>query len=198
MTAAADHEASKKSLAEELEALAAAKKAITEMTSGAEGVSYGATSLLQVDGSNRRTASKLSTRADLANFEVVNLVRRLAKKEKSAALTQLAGRIAAVIKYGASAGEDPFAKVKDLITEMIDRLEKEAGAEASHKAYCDKEMATTQAKSEDLTATIDGLTAKSDKKKALSVKLLGEVADLQRELAELASSQAELDKVRSA
>ena len=48
-------------------------------------------------------------------------------------------------RYGASAGEDPFAKVKQLITNMIAKLEKEAGADANQKAYCDEEMANPHA-----------------------------------------------------
>jgi len=197
-TAAADHDASVKSRAEELKALAAAKAAITENTGGAAGEVYGAF-FLQLDGSDRqRSDAQLSTRADLANFEVVNLVRQLAKKYKSSTLVQLAGRIQAVIRYGSSIGEDPFVKVRGLITDMIAKLESEASSEASHKAYCDKEMAGTKEKLEDLTGTIDGLTAKIDKKAALSVKLKGEVQELSAELRELAKSDAEMTKVRSA
>eukprot|EP00425_Heterocapsa_triquetra_P000443 CAMPEP_0195059426 /NCGR_PEP_ID=MMETSP0448-20130528/6924_1 /TAXON_ID=66468 /ORGANISM="Heterocapsa triquestra, Strain CCMP 448" /LENGTH=686 /DNA_ID=CAMNT_0040089703 /DNA_START=50 /DNA_END=2106 /DNA_ORIENTATION=+ len=194
MTAASDHEASVKSLAQELEALAKAKQALTEMTSPAADHTY---SFLQVDGgSHQRTGSGLRTGADLANFEVVRLVKQLAMKEKSAALNQLASRIQAVMKYGASTGEDPFAKVKGIITEMIAKLEEEAGQEATHKAYCDKEMGATQAKIDDLTASLDQLTAKVDKKKALSVTLKGEVQELQAELAELARSDAEMHEAR--
>jgi len=202
-TAAADHESSVKGRTEELEALAAAKKAITENAGGAEEQVYGA-SFLQMRSvgsasSIQRSAQdvRLSSRTDLANFEVVNLVRQLAKKYKSSALVQLAGRIQAVIRYGSSIGEDPFAKVKGLITEMITKLEQEAGSEASHKEYCDKEMAGTKEKLEDLTSTIDGLTAKVDKKAALSAKLKGEVQELEAELRELAKSEAEMNKVRS-
>ena len=53
----------------------------------------------------------MQTRADLANAEVVDLVKRLAKKHHSAALAELASRISAVLRYGALGGDDPFAKV---------------------------------------------------------------------------------------
>merc|ERR1719355_425751 len=79
---------------------------------------------------------------------------------------------------------------------MIERLLKEAEADATFKAYCDKEMAETKAKKEDLNEEIEKLTTKIDKQSAESAKLKDEVAILQKELAELAKSQAEMDKVR--
>lgn len=194
-TAASDHEASLKGTAEELQALAAAKKTISEMTAPAASTTYGDASFLQIHGSH---SLHLSTRSDLANFEVVNLIKQLAKKEKSAALAQLASRVASVLRFGAGAGEDPFAKVKAMISEMIARLEEQAGSEASHKAYCDKEMGNTQEKIDELTSNSDSLTAKLDKKKALAVGLKEEVRELQGELAQLAKSQASMDAARSA
>merc|ERR1719277_2879005 len=97
--------------------------------SGAEDIVYAqykdnaSISFLQVR-SISKGGSHLATHVDLANFEVVNLIKQLAKKERSAALAQLATRLAAAIKYGSSAGEDPFAKVKAMITDMIDKLQR--------------------------------------------------------------------------
>merc|ERR1719223_2416201 len=48
----------------------------------------------------------------------------------------------------------------------------------------------------ELKHDIEGLTAKIDKAKAKSTRLKDEVRDTQAALAQLASSQAELDKVR--
>jgi len=168
-TADSDYEATAKSLSEELAAVVAAKKAIMESVAGAASATYGdASFFLQVNSSDERsgTHSWLATRADLANFEVVNLLRQLAKKEGSSALMQLAGRVSDLMRYGAGAGEDPFAKVKALITDMVRRLEREAGIEATHKAYCDKEMGTTQDKIDNLKGTLEVLKAKVDKKKS--------------------------------
>merc|ERR1719236_255759 len=140
MTVAADHDATVKSRTEELTAIATAKKILTETSSGAVSQSY---SFLQVSS---LTASKLQTRADLANAEVVRLVKKLAKEHHSAALAQLASRIGSVLRYGAADGDDVFAKVKSLITDMISKLEAEAKSEATEKAYCDEELAKTEAK----------------------------------------------------
>merc|ERR1719449_421674 len=100
------------------------------------------------------------------------------------------------MKLGAAAGEDPFAKVKGLITDMIATLEADAEADASHKAYCDKEMSEATAKKDDLTAESDKLSTKIAQDKAASAKLKEQVATLQGELASMAKAKAEADKLR--
>merc|ERR1719371_57075 len=149
-------------------------------------------SLLQVSEGVR-----IKTRGDLMNAEVVNLLKHLAQKHHSAALAQLASKITAVLRYGASSGEDPFVKVKGLIQELIDRLVAEAAAEATEKAYCDDEMAKTEEKKGELEDDIAKLTAKIDKAAATSAALKEEVKELQAELAALAKRQAEMDQIRS-
>merc|ERR1719487_1824873 len=114
----------------------------------------------------------------------------------SPALAQLANRMAAAARLSAATGDDPFAKVKGLISEMIERLLKEAAADAAHKGYCDKEMSETKAKKEELTDEITALTTKIDSMSAQSATLKEEVATLSKELSDLAKSQAEMDKVR--
>merc|ERR1719265_2948997 len=73
---------------------------------------------------------------------------------------------------------------------------KEAEAEASHKAYCDEEMSKTKAKKDELNSDIEKLTAKIDKATTKSTDLKEQVKELQKELADLADTQAEMDKVR--
>jgi len=139
----------------------------------------------------------MHTRADLANSEVITLVKKLAKDHHSAALAQLASRIAVVVRYGGKDGADPFAKVKGLISDMISKLTKEAEAEATEKAYCDEQMAKTESKKAELDATIAKLTNKIDRAAARSASLKDEVVELEAELAALAKTQAEMDKIRS-
>merc|ERR1719195_1346006 len=145
---------------------------------------------------SRRAGSRLRTRADLANAEVVTLVKRLAQEHHSAALAQLASRIEAVIRYGAADGEDPFAKVKGLISDLIAKLEAEADAEATEKAYCDDQLAKTEAKQTELEDDIAKLTSKINQASAASAALKAEVKQLQADLAEIAKEQAEMDKAR--
>jgi hypothetical protein len=190
MQVAQDHEVTEASRAAELKAIADAIKIIQETTSGAVKQSY---SFLQ---NAQQVKSSLHSRADLAKVEVETLIKRLAQEHHSAALAQLASRINAVMKFGSSAGEDPFTKVKGLISDMIAKLESEAGSEATEKSYCDEQMTKTEAKKEELTADLSKLAAKIDKAAAASAGLKEDVKELQAELAKLAKEQAEMDKIR--
>merc|ERR1719486_1551165 len=193
MTAAEEFELATKSRGEELKALATAKKVIKDATGGAAGQTYSfsQTSFLQVG------RSKVASGADLSKFEAVRFIRDLARKSKAPALAQLASRMSSAMKLGAAAGKDPFAKVKNLITDMIATLESEAEADASQKAYCDKEMSETTAKKDELTAESDKLSTKIAQDKAASTKLKEEVATLQKELADMAKAKADADQLRS-
>jgi hypothetical protein len=189
MQVAADHEATVQSRNEELKAIATATKILHETSGGAVDQAYG---FLQVNSN-----SGLRTRADLSNAEVVNVVKKLAQKQHSTALAQLASRIEAVVRYGSSAGEDPFVKIKGMISDMIGKLEEEAANDATEKAYCDEEMAKTEAKKSELEGDVETLTSKIDRAAAASAKLKEEVKELQAELAALAKTSAEMDQIRS-
>merc|ERR1712151_1133218 len=106
----------------------------------------------------------------------------------------LASRISAIARFGASNGEDVFAKIKGLIRDMIAKLEKEAGAEATEKAYCDEQIAKTEQKKGELEEDIAKATARIDQATARSAQLKEEVQVLEGELAALAKAQAEMDK----
>merc|ERR1712048_625191 len=185
---AQDHEATVAGRAEELKAIAEAKKVLTDTISGAVGQTY---SFLEMKGS-----SQLHSRVDLANTEVINLVKHLAKQQHSAALAQLASRIAAVIRMGAANDEDPFAKVKGLISDLITKLEEEAKADATEEAYCDEQLAKTEEKKADLEHDISKLATKIDMATSKSATLDEGLKELQAELAALAKLQAEMDKIR--
>lgn len=176
LTRSQEYEAELKSRAEELKALATAKKIIKEATSGAETAAY---SFLQV---NTQSSDAL---------EAVKIIRDLGRADKSTALTQLSLRLASMVK-----GQGPFDKVKGLIKDMIDKLEKEGNADAEKEAFCDKEMAETRATKEDKEAKVAKLTTKIDQMTAKSSKLKEESADLQAQLANLAKAQVQMDKVR--
>jgi len=191
MASAADHESAVSARAEELKTLATAKKILQDSTSGASDQAY---AFIQVVSSS---GTRLHTRADLANAEVVGLVRKLAHDHHSAALAQLASRIATVIRYGASSGENPFTKVRGLISDMIAKLEAEALADLNEKSYCDTELAKSESKKAELQNAISKLTSKVDLAAAKSAKLKASVKETQGELANLAREQASMDGIRA-
>lgn len=175
LTSSQDFEAETNSRGEELKAIAAAKDALKKISAG---------SFLQISSSDE--PSKLA----------VHFVRNLARKQNDQALAQLASRMASALRLSSSAGEDPFAKIKTLISDMLTRLEQDAAEDASHKAYCDKELAETRQKKKEKSTEVEHLSTKIDQKASASAKLKEEVATLQQELAQLAKSQSEMDVLR--
>ena len=140
---ASDHEASVKVFAEELKAWTEATQVLQSETDGADGHTH---SLFQ---ENSNAAFQTST--DLKGFDMMTAVRRLVEQEHFAALAQLRSRISAITKFGADADNDPFVKVKDLITDLI-RLQAEASPETNQKSHCDEEASKATEMKEDLGA----------------------------------------------
>jgi len=173
MTKASTFESETKSRGEELQALAEAKRVIKEATGASA-------SFLQ-----------LSQSTEGENQEVVRMVRDLARKVGTAAFAQLASRVSSAARM-----KGPFTKIKGLIADMIAKLESEATADATHKAYCDKELSETNTKKSEKTNEIKKLSTRIDRMTAQSAQLKEAVAALQGGLANLARSQADMDKMR--
>lgn len=182
---AADHEATVAARKDELSVIAEAKKVLLSSTTGAESQTY---SFLQ--------RQQMSTHTDLVGLEVVTALKRLAKRQHSVDLAQLVSRVKAEFRMG-SRGASPFNKVKGLIRDMIAKLESQAGAEATEKAYCDEQISKTETKKGELEEDIAKATSRIDKASARSAQLKEEVRMLQGELAALAKGQAEMDRIRS-
>jgi len=174
MSKAADFEEETASRGDELKALATAKKLIKE-----------ATSLAQVN-------EVVSFIQRSKPMEAVHLVKRLAFAQRSSALAKLASRMETV----AQNGDNPFAKVTEMINSMIKKLEAEAEAEASQKAFCDKAMSEATEKKDNANTAIDKLNVKIEQGVAKSTKLAEQVTVLQAELAKLMSAQQTMDTMR--
>ena len=78
------------------------------------------------------------------------------------------------MKFGAGVTENPVAKGKGLITELINKLQ----AEASHKSYCDEELSKTTAKKQDLESDVAKHFSRLESAVAKSNTLDGEIAAL--------------------
>jgi chromosome segregation ATPase len=179
MEKASAYEAEVASRAEELKALATAKKIIVEATSMAQ------------------TDSFLQLRSSSKGTQVVHMLKKLASEEKSKSLAQLASRVASALRIGVSSGEDPFVKIKEMVGDMIEKLQSAQADDATQKAFCDKEMKETKDKKADKEADVEKISTKKEQQEAQSAKLKEQVAALQKELSELASAQAEATNLRS-
>jgi hypothetical protein len=135
----------------------------------------------------KRSVQKHSPEAgDAGRQMIISLLKGKGQELKSTLLTSLASRIAA----------DPFAKIKKLIQELIERLLQEAANEANQKGWCDKATADATQKRTYAADEIEGLNAKMAKLEALSAKLGEELKELAKEIKELTDAQAEAEKNR--
>jgi len=184
MTKATDYETSQHSRSEELAALEKAKSILAEKTGGAAGRAY---SFIQL-----KSLTRASSKAEEVKDRVVSLVQQLADKDGSKLMSLLAQRVQSAVLMGA----DPFGKVKGMIQEMIEKLVADAQKEASHKAFCDKEMSETKAKREDKQSDLDDLSTKIDAATSKIAKLKEDIATLQGELGAIAKAQQEATAMR--
>lgn len=103
----------------------------------------------------------------------------------------------ALIQAAQSAQEDPFVKVRSMISDMIEKLETEHAAEASKEAKCkaDKEKGAKDLKVKQ--AYFAKLVSRESGAKAKAVTLQNDISDLNTQLRELASSVAEANRLRN-
>merc|ERR1719473_896022 len=102
----------------------------------------------------------------------------MGKQLKSTVLATLASKVAA----------DPFAKIKKLVQELIERLLQEAADEANHKGWCDKELTNARQQrgyKADAVKALNGQLASAEAKRD---KLAEEISVLTTELADLNKS----------
>jgi len=172
--------------AAELKTLAEAKRVLEQTTGAAAGRTYGF-----VQGTFAGRA-----RADPA-ISAAQLITKLGQRTRDAGLAQLGLRIRDAVQMSAPA-EDVFAKVRSMIEEMIAKLMSQAAEEADHKAWCDKEMGSTQGKVEGHEAKLDKLSSKIDAAEAAIAQLSESIQRNQEALATLAKQQAEMTAIRTA
>jgi chromosome segregation ATPase len=176
------------SRAEELKALAEAKKIISSTTGGATKQTYelAQASFVQVASKSQSSGSS----------QAMHIVRKIAITYKSNAFMELANHIEKAIRYSGLNGGSPFNKVKSMLSSMIDKLQKEGESAATKKEYCDKEMGETTSNLDDKELQIERLTTQLEVMSAASKTLRSEVGGLQKQLGEIAVTQAEMNKLR--
>ena len=97
------------------------------------------------------------------------------------------------MKFGAGADDNPFVKVKDLITDLISRLHAEASSETNQKSYCEEETSKATEKKEDLDADVAKHSSQLEAAVVRSIVLGGEISALQSELVVLLNRQLQMD-----
>merc|ERR1712085_91578 len=134
-----DFESRQQLRAEELEAIA---KAIEIISSGA--VSGNADKYLPKFVQTHSSFAQLRS-GTTATWEerAAEFLRRAAGKLNSRVLSAVAGRVS----------DDPFAKVKKMLKDLLVRLMEEANEEAEHKGWCDTELSTNEQKEYDTFMT---------------------------------------------
>jgi len=117
---------------------------------------------------------------------IVNLFNTQGTKLKSTLLLSLANQIQA----------DPFAKIKKLIQDLIERLLQETADEANQKGWCDKAQSEAKQKRDYAAEAIAELNGQMAELEAVHDKLAEELGTLETVIAELESKQEENTKLR--
>merc|ERR1719482_1034722 len=186
MERASEWEAESAERSEELKTLAEAKKILS-----AQGVdaAEGRLAEVQVVGgpvSFLRVVAKAAL--PQRQVEAASYLRKEGQRIQSWVLSQVSDRLAA----------DPFAKVKDMIQEMVEKLLQEQAQESEHKAWCDKETKETDASLDVKTDRVEELATRLAKTKAESAKLKREGAQLMAEIQALDTAVKEATAMRQA
>jgi len=179
---ASDFESRQQLREEELEAIA---KAIEIISSGAVAgnAEKHLPTLLQ---KGALVQLRANSQADVQERAATYLQER-AKALNSRVLSALAVR----------AGDDPFAKVKKMIKDLIVRLMEEANEEAEHKGWCDTELSTNEQTRKEKTDAVETLHAEIDQLEASIAKLGEDITTLTGEVADLTAAMAKATEIRT-
>ena len=93
-------------------------------------------------------------------------------------------------------GADPLAKVKQMIQQLLTKLNDQAKEEATKNNWCVTELSTNKATREEKTDTSDSLQSEIDTLKASIAKLMDESTTLSKEISELDSAMASATDLR--
>merc|ERR1719388_618605 len=153
-------------------------------------LSEGVTAFVEVRSRTHRASSKVrrfssdedeSDEQAAARVKVVNIFKSLSQNRHSFVFAQLAEM----------AASDPFAKIKGLINDMIEKLLKEAQEEATHEAFCQEEMGKSKKSQADKQMKLDKFTTRVDESSSKVETLTEEIKTLEAEVAEIDKAQAE-------
>jgi hypothetical protein len=122
--------------------------------------------------------------------QVVGFIAKKAAELKSPVLSTLLLKI--------RDAPSPFAKVKQMITDLVNRLEDESAAEAGQKQWCDDNLAETNSERDEAQTNVESLNALHTEKSALSAQLTSEINELSDEIKQLYKELNEASELRDA
>jgi len=184
-TSASDYEAGKKARDQELATLSKAEDILkSSMASLVQTPSY---SFLQMKAS------------PISPAEAIQAVRSMAKDHESRSLLQLAGRMEAVFRLAdgkEDASEDRLAKVREMVNQMIARLEEQVEKETKQADYCNREIKRSKEKTEDLQSATEKVKTKLEQANNLAASLKSDISQIQKDLSEDSKEQIEMTGLR--
>merc|ERR1740133_206977 len=169
--------------AEELEAI---EKAIEIVSSGAVSGNAGKHLPALIQTKNGNAFAQLRTTLSHDQARVVQYLQRRSKELNSRVLGMLAVR----------ASEDPFAKVKKMIKDLIVKLLEEANEEATHKGWCDTELGTNEQTRKEKTESVETLHAEIDELQASLAMISEQITELTQAVADLDAAVAKATGTR--
>lgn len=174
-----------KTRSKELEALT---QAVT-ILKGKVATNYGANKKLNLRASSKQLSFlQLNNIQSATNRRVIRYLSRQARKTKSRILSNLVVRIKA----------DHFKKVRDMIKDLIAKLEADALEESNQKGWCDEQMKEATEKRDESQGDVEEDIAKLSEAKSKIQKLTDEITTLGVELADLQQALAEATEMRDA
>eukprot|EP00421_Protoceratium_reticulatum_P017994 CAMPEP_0168379670 /NCGR_PEP_ID=MMETSP0228-20121227/11965_1 /TAXON_ID=133427 /ORGANISM="Protoceratium reticulatum, Strain CCCM 535 (=CCMP 1889)" /LENGTH=753 /DNA_ID=CAMNT_0008392713 /DNA_START=56 /DNA_END=2317 /DNA_ORIENTATION=- len=169
------------------EAVAEDPQSMEAVEAEAEAADAGAAPvLLQGSREIRHATRNRQPGADGAQL-VAEMLRSRGLELKSPLLSSLATRIS----------EDPFAKVKQLIQELIERLLQEAGNQANQKGWCNKSIADAKQKRQYAAAAVEHLNGEMAELEAERDTLNEELKVLGSQIQDLKDSVAKANQMRA-
>jgi DNA repair exonuclease SbcCD ATPase subunit len=92
---------------------------------------------------------------------------------------------------------DPFAKVKDMVREMLEKLQSEGAEEAEHHAFCESEMGKSTKSKKEKEHDVKKLTERLESWAAEITKLTDEIAQTKQDLADMREAMQKSTEVRT-
>merc|ERR1712039_700806 len=180
---ASDFESRQQLRAEELEAIAKAIEILSSDDVKGNAEKYLPTLVQKASPSLAQLRSKSASEPQQ---RAADFLRTRAGQLNSRVLSALSVRVA----------DDPFAKVKKMIKDLIVRLMEEANEEAEHKGWCDTELSTNEQTRKEKTEAVETLHAEIDQLEASIQKLTQDIAALTEAVAALDAAMAKATKLR--